>query len=84
MRDLAELVAHAREIADVISPEHLALGTDLNGVPGDTAGYRGAGDLPLVTGALLYAGFDPQEVVSILGGNAPPLLREVEAGATRS
>jgi len=82
--DLAELVAHARHIADVIGPEHLALGTDLNGVPGVMAGYRGAGDLPLVTGALLSAGFDAQEVASVLGGNALRVLREVEARATRS
>jgi hypothetical protein len=84
VRDLAELVAHARHIADVIGPEHLALGTDLNGVPGVMAGYRGAGDLPLVTGALLSAGFDAQEVASVLGGNALRVLREVEARAKRS
>ncbi|MGI3785487.1 MAG: dipeptidase [Janthinobacterium lividum] len=82
VRDLVELVAHARHIAGVIGPEHLALGTDLNGVPGVMAGFRGVGDLPRVTGALLDAGFDPAQVQGVLGGNALRVLREVEARAT--
>ena len=81
VRDLAELVAHAQHIADTIGPEHLALGTDLNGVPGVMAGYRGEADLPKVTAALLDAGFDPREVQGILGENARRVLRQVEEQA---
>jgi microsomal dipeptidase-like Zn-dependent dipeptidase len=81
VRDLAELVAHARHIADAVGPEHLALGTDLNGVPGVMAGYRGVGDLPRVTSTLLGAGFDRREVQGILGENALRVLQKVEACA---
>jgi microsomal dipeptidase-like Zn-dependent dipeptidase len=83
VRDLPALVAHARHIRDNIGPEHLALGTDLNGVPGVMAGYGGETDLPKVTGALLDAGFDRREVEGILGGNALRVLRQVEEHARR-
>lgn len=78
VRDIPELAAHARHIADTIGPEHLGLGTDMNGVPGVMAGYGGEIDLPKVTDALLDAGFDHQEMRGILGGNALRLLRQVE------
>jgi membrane dipeptidase len=84
VRDIAELVAHARHIADTIGPEHLALGTDLNGVPGVMAGFSGETDLPKVTCALLDAGFDRREVEGILGQNALRVLRHVEERAHRT
>lgn len=77
VRDIPELVRHARHIADTIGPEHLALGTDLNGVPGAMAGFDGPADLPKVTAALLGAGFDAQEVRGVLGQNALRVLRQV-------
>ena len=78
VRDISELVAHARHIADAIGPEHLAVGTDMNGVPGVMAGFSGEADLPKVTCALLDAGFDHREVKGILGENALRVLRHVE------
>jgi microsomal dipeptidase-like Zn-dependent dipeptidase len=85
VRDIPELAAHARHIADTIGPEHLGLGTDMNGVPGVMAGFGGETDLVKVTSALLDAGFDHPEVQGILGGNALRVLRQVEeARRTRS
>jgi microsomal dipeptidase-like Zn-dependent dipeptidase len=80
-RTMADLMAHARHVADVAGPGHLAIGTDMNGVPGLTAGYRGEADLPLVTAALLDAGFTGAEVRGVLGANAVRVLGEVEAAA---
>lgn len=77
VRDVPELVAHARHIAETIGPEHLAVGTDMNGVPAVMAGYGGEADLPTVTCALLGAGFDRREVEGILGENAIRVLRQV-------
>ena len=76
--DLPALVAHARHIADTVGPEHLAVGTDLNGVPGVMAGYAGEADLAKIAYALLDAGFRPTEVAGILGANALRVLRRVE------
>jgi membrane dipeptidase len=72
--DLADLVGHARYVADLVGPEHLCVGTDMNGVPGLMAGYRGETDLPLVTAGLLDGGFSPDEVRGILGENALRVL----------
>ena len=83
VRTLGDLVAHARHIAGVVGPEHLAIGTDMNGVPGVMAGYGGEADLPKVTAALLDGGFDAAEVEAILGANALRVLAEVEASAQR-
>jgi microsomal dipeptidase-like Zn-dependent dipeptidase len=74
-----DLIAHARHIADTIGPEHLAIGTDMNGVPAVMAGYDGESDLPKLTAALLDGGFDDREVEGILGASALRVLARVEA-----
>jgi microsomal dipeptidase-like Zn-dependent dipeptidase len=84
VRDIPELVAHARHIADTIGPEHLGVGTDMNGVPGVMAGFSGEADLPKVTCALLDGGFDHREVQGILGENALRVLSHVEERAHRT
>jgi membrane dipeptidase len=66
--DRAALVGHAEHIAATVGADHLCVGTDMNGVPGVMAGYRGELDLPLVTAALLDA-FDVDAVRGILGEN---------------
>ena len=84
VRSMADLVAHARHIAEAVGPEHLAIGTDMNGVPGVMAGFAGEADLPKLTAALLGGGFDHGEVEGILGTNALRVLAEVEAAARRA
>jgi microsomal dipeptidase-like Zn-dependent dipeptidase len=83
VRDIADLVAHAQHIAHTVGPEHLAVGTDMNGVPGVMAGFGGEPDLPKVTSALLDGGFSDREVEGILGGNALRVLRQVEEHARK-
>jgi membrane dipeptidase len=77
VRTVSDLVAHARHIAETVGTEHLAVGTDMNGVPGVMAGF--GGEI-----ALLGGGFDDQEVEGILGGNALRVLRRVDADARRA
>jgi membrane dipeptidase len=77
VRDVADLVGHARHVADLVGPQHLCIGTDMNGVPGHMAGYRDERDLPLVTAALLDGGFSADEVRGILGANALRVLDAV-------
>jgi microsomal dipeptidase-like Zn-dependent dipeptidase len=71
-------------IADTVGAEHLAVGTDMNGVPGVMAGFGDETDLPKLTGALLDGGFDDREVAGVLGGNALRVLGRVEAEARRA
>jgi membrane dipeptidase len=82
--DVAELVAHARHVADLVGAEHLAVGTDMNGLPGAMAGFGGESDLPRLTCALLDAGFARSEVTGIVGGNALRVLTLVEEHASSS
>jgi membrane dipeptidase len=84
VRTISDLVAHARHIAETVGAEHLAVGTDMNGVPGVMAGFGDETDLPKLTAALLDAGFDDREVEGILGGNALRVLGRVEADARRA
>jgi len=77
-----DLIAHGRHIAGTIGPEHLAIGTDMNGVPAVMAGYDGESDLPKLTAALLDGGFDDREVEGILGANALRVLARVEAATS--
>ena len=55
-------------MADVVGIEHVALGTDMNGLVGPStfASYR---DLPALAEALLQRGFGREDVRRILGGN---------------
>ncbi len=80
---ISDLVAHARHIAETVGAEHLAVGTDMNGVPRVMAGFGDETDLPKLTAALLDGGFDDREVEGILGANALRVLGRVEAEARR-
>jgi microsomal dipeptidase-like Zn-dependent dipeptidase len=84
VRSIGDLVAHARYIAETVGPEHLAVGTDMNGVPGVMTGFDGEADLPKLTAGLLAGGFDDSEVEGILGANALRVLAGVEAAARRA
>jgi membrane dipeptidase len=84
VRSIGDLVAHARHIAETVGAEHLAIGTDMNGVPGVMAGFGGETDLPKLTGALRDGGFDDREVEGILGANALRVLGRVEAESRRA
>ena len=72
--DMDDLLRHAERMAELAGPAHLCLGTDLNGLPGVMAGYRGEQDVPLITAALLQAGFTSDQVKGILGENFLTLL----------
>jgi len=75
---LDAVAAHARYIADLVGPEHVCLGTDMNGVPGLAEGYRSEKDVPLIAKHLSAAGFSETELDGIMGEN---FLRVLEAVA---
>ena len=65
------IVKAMRYTADKIGVEHVALGSDFNGTihaPFDVTG------LPQLTEGLLEAGFSPDEIAAIMGGNVQRLL----------
>ena len=72
--DVNSIVEAIKYTADLIGVEHVALGSDFDGTvttPFDASG------IPLITAALLKAGFDEKEVRRIMGDNVLRVLREV-------
>jgi membrane dipeptidase len=56
-------------VAEKVGPEHLMIGTDMDGFTWLPRGMKDAADLPLLTAKLLERGFTPKELEGILGGN---------------
>jgi len=75
--DLDALMRHARYIADLVGPSHLCLGTDINGVPGMLAGYRGEQEVRLIAARLRSAGFSQDDTEKIMGANFMRVFAEV-------
>jgi microsomal dipeptidase-like Zn-dependent dipeptidase len=78
LASVSALVGQVRHLAELIGPEHLCIGTDMNGVPGLMPGYRGEMDFPVLTSALSEAGLADADIRAVLGGN---FLRVVDAVA---
>lgn len=75
--DADALRDHAAHLAALVGADHLCIGTDLNGVPGLMAGYRGPADLPVLVAAMQQAGLDDDEVRGVLGLNFLRVLHRV-------
>lgn len=68
--DIVRAIKHA---AKVMGPEHVALGSDFDGAVLTRTDVTG---LPLLTAALLQAGFTEQQIAGIMGGNVLRVLGE--------
>jgi membrane dipeptidase len=75
----SKLIDHIDHIAKVAGIDHVGLGSDFDGVSGQTpAGMHGAADLPKITQALLDRGYTEPQIKKILGGNLLRVFHEVE------
>jgi membrane dipeptidase len=76
---LKSLIDHIDHIAKVAGIDHVGLGSDFDGVSGQTpAGIDSAADLPKITQALLDRGYTADDLKKILGGNLLRVFRQVE------
>lgn len=71
---LGPVVRHLRHIVDVCGEDTPALGSDWDGFIVPTSELRDAAHLPLLTDALLSAGFEERVIGKILRGNALRVL----------
>lgn len=78
--DLATFGAYCARCAELVGAEHLAIGSDVNGVPGYMAGYAGLPDAWKIVATLDDAGFSRSEIKGIVGGNFLALFSRVAAG----
>ncbi len=73
------LIDHFDHIVKVAGIDHVGLGSDFDGVFGQTPqGMDSAADLPKITQALLDRGYSADDIKKILGGNVLRVFREVE------
>lgn len=76
---LSILIDHIDHIAKVAGVDHVGLGSDFDGVDGQTPeGMDSAADLPKITAALMQRGYSAEDCRKILGGNLLRVMREVE------
>lgn len=76
---LKSLIDHIDHIAKVAGVDHVGLGSDFDGVSGQTPeGIDSAADLPKITQALLDRGYNANDIRKILGGNLLRVFREAE------
>jgi membrane dipeptidase len=76
---LSALIDHIDHIAKVAGIDHVGLGSDFDGVSGQTPqGINSAADLPKITQALLDRGYSAADIKKILGGNLLRVFRQVE------
>jgi membrane dipeptidase len=77
---LQSLIDHIDHIAKVAGIDHVGLGSDFDGVSGQTPkGIDSAADLPRITQALVDRGYSADDIRKILGGNVLRVFREVES-----
>lgn len=67
--DVATIVDHLEHIVEVAGPEHVALGSDFDGVPALPRGMRGVEDLPAVFDELERRGWRGDDLAGLLGEN---------------
>ena len=76
---LSALIDHIDHIAKVAGVDHVGVGSDFDGVSGQTPeGIDSAADLPKITAALMERGYSAEDCRKILGGNLLRVFREVE------
>ncbi len=71
------LLDHVDHLVRVAGADHVALGSDFDGILTLPAGIRDAADMPRITEGMLARGHSEDDVVKILGLNVLRLLREV-------
>ena len=77
---LSMLIDQIDHIAKVAGVDHVGLGSDFDGVSGQTPeGIDSPADIPKITAALLDRGYSAEDCRKILGGNLLRVFREVEA-----
>ena len=81
---LDQLIDHFVYAADLIGVEHLAFGSDFDGIEKTVAGLEDAASYPALLDALRDRGFQPDEIDLIAGGNVERiLLANLDPGSSR-
>lgn len=77
---LRNFMDHLLHAIDVLGIDHVGISGDFDG-GGGFEGLDDVTDYPKITEALLKAGYSPDDIAKLLGGNVLRVLREVQAFA---
>ena len=76
-------VAHISRLVDAVGVDHVAIGTDMDGI-GPGVIFSDYARWPSLAAALIDRGYRPEEVGKILGGNAQRVFQRVNEGAKKT
>ncbi|MDX1661118.1 MAG: dipeptidase [Gemmatimonadota bacterium] len=79
--DVAVIVDHLEHVAEVAGVDHVALGSDFDGMPALPDGIEGVEDLPRIAAELERRGWRPDELDRLLGGNWLRVLESADPPA---
>lgn len=74
---LDRVLDHIEHLAAVMGADHVALGSDFDGIPQAPEGLEDASKLPNLAAGLRARGHAPQQIHKILGGNALRVFGQV-------
>jgi membrane dipeptidase len=80
VRDRAGYAAGIARMVEAIGADHVGIGTDMEGLNGDTV-FGDYAELPAIVAALRATGLDTSDVAKILGGNYRRVFAAVTAAA---
>jgi membrane dipeptidase len=67
-------VDHLSRMADVVGIDHVAIGTDMDGIPFPIATFNDYSEWPSIATALLARGYGPTDVAKVMGRNVARVL----------
>ena len=68
-------IDHLSRMADVVGLDHVAIGTDMDGIPFQIATFDDYSEWPSIATALLARGYGRADVAKVMGGNVGRVLR---------
>lgn len=81
VRDVDAFKEYFLHLRELVGTDHIAIGTDINGVPGNMEGYRTATDASVLVRALMECGTAEDELEEIAAGNFLRVFREAQTKA---
>lgn len=79
--DWTAVVDHLERAIQVAGPAHVALGSDLDGIPQLPEGFAGAQDFPRISAELERRGVTGDDLTAVLGGNWLRVLEGLDGTA---
>lgn len=74
---ISDVVEHINYIVDLVGVEHVAIGSDFDGIGVTPSGLKDVSDFPALTEALLLEGYTIDEVDKIMGKNFLRVFKQV-------